>query len=160
MGSETHEPLDRMRRVDQVLDEYEGQIGLSKFQEQSAHNIEPYLQMTRERIEKLTSEDCAEIAVLLGSFSFYLQRCYNRELSRVHWAEDTLKSIIAGREQQYSGSWNSQYHQAIKEDAYANKMFKLKIYAQQRVDRITFLSTSIKHLCDLLTNLQRARNLK
>ena len=99
----------------------------------------------------------AEAALLLGGFSFYLQRSYNREIARVNWASSNLKKMIAGKERQYSGSWDSQYYQAVKEDSYAIKLESIKTYAQQRADRLTYLASSIKNLSDLYINLQRAK---
>ena len=65
--------------------------------------------------------------------------------------------MISGRESQYSGSWDSQYQQAVREDGYASKMNKIKVYAQQRADRITYLANSIRNLSDLFVNLQKAK---
>ena len=58
------------------------------------------------------------------------------------------------------GSWESQFHQAIKGDDYASKIQKIKVYAQQRVDRTIFLATSIKNMSDLFKNLQMAKVMK
>ena len=113
--------------------------------------------MPRQQMEKITVEECAEAALLLGGFSFYLQRSYNREIARVNWATSNLKKMISGREDQYRGSWDSQYCQAIKEDGYATKLDSIKTYAQQRADRLTYLATSVKNLSDLYINLQRSK---
>jgi hypothetical protein len=149
---------ERLEKIDSVLDEYESSLGLSSysgdFHDQS---VKSYMTMPRQQMEKLTVEECAEAALLLGGFSFYLQRSYNREVARVNWASASLKVMIAGREGQYSGSWDSQYHQAVKEDTYASKLESIKVYAQQRADRLTYLASSTKNLSDLFVNLQRAK---
>jgi len=149
---------EQLDKLDSVLDEYERGMGLPLYSSESQdESIKKYMTLSRTEIEKLTLEECAEVALLLGGFSFYLQRSYNREMARVNWAESSLKSMIAGRESQYSGSWDSQYHQAVKNDGYSSKLLSIKRYAQQRADRITYLSTSIKNLGDLFVNLQRAK---
>ena len=149
---------ERLEQIDSVLDEYESNLGLGAhtgdFHDQS---VKTYMNMPRQQMEKLTVEECAEAALLLGGFSFYLQRSYNREVARVNWASSNLKKTIAGREGQYSGSWESQYHQAIKEDRYTSKLDAIRVYAQQRADRLTYLASSVKNLSDLFTNLQRAK---
>ena len=161
MGEQDKTPLDRMKRLEKILDEYEETIGLPGFVEQvDDDDVRKYLSMTRGQMEKLGIEDCAEIALRLGSFSFHIQRCYNREISRVNWADGVLKKIISGKEQQYAGSWESQFHQAIKGDDYASGVLKLKNYAKQRADRITFLATSSKNMSDLFKNLQMAKVMK
>lgn len=160
MEEQNNTPLARMQKLESMLDEYEGKIGLSQFQEQGDNSVKKYLSMTREQMEKLSPIDCAEIAITLGGFSFYLQRCYNRETARVDWASNVLKQIISGKEQQFRGSWESQFSQAINNDDYASSLLKLKNYAQQRANRITYLASSCKHMSELYKNLQLAKAMK
>ena len=153
-----NQPKERLEHVDSVLDEYEGSLGMSQYTgEFHDPSVKNYMSMPRQQMEKLTVEECAEAALLLGGFSFYLQRSYNREVTRVNWANSCIKNMLAGRESQYSGSWDSQYNQAIKEDGYASKLKKIQVYAQQRSDRLTYLANSVKNISDLFVNLQRAK---
>jgi hypothetical protein len=161
MDNKNSEPLDQMNILDQALDEYEKKTGLPTFLENNSHqDIEKYLSMSRDKMEKLTIQDCAEIAVVISSFSFHLQRCLNRENSRANWANNKLKEIVSGKEQQYRGSWDSQFNQAVQEDSFTRKLLKLKNYAQQRSDRLTFLSSAAKHLSEMYVNLQRSKVMK
>ena len=86
---------ERLDQIDSVLDEYESNLGLSSytgdFHDQS---VKQYMGMPRQQMEKLTVEECAEAALLLGGFSFYLQRSYNREMARVNWASSNLKKMM------------------------------------------------------------------
>jgi hypothetical protein len=149
---------ERLGQIDSVLDEYESNLGLASysgdFHDQS---VKHYMGMPRQQMEKLTVEECAEAALLLGGFSFYLQRSYNREIARVNWASSSLKKMMSGKESQYQGSWDSQYYQAVKQDGYACKLDSIRVYAQQRADRLTYLASSVKNLSDLFVNLQRAK---
>ena len=153
-----NKPKERLEQVDKVLDEYESNLGLNSyagaFHDQSVKN---YMTMPRQQMEKLTVEECAEAALLLGGFSFYLQRSYNREVARVNWASTNLKKMMSGRESQYKGSWDSQYYQAVKQDGYACKLDSIRTFAHQRADRLTYLASSVKNLSDLFINLQRAK---
>lgn len=161
MDNKNSEPLDQMNILDQALDEYEKKTGLPTFLENNSHqDIEKYLSMSRDKMEKLTIQDCAEIAIVISSFSFHLQRCLNRENSRANWANNKLKEIVSGKEQQYRGSWDSQFNQAVQEDSFTRKLLKLKNYAQQRSDRLTFLSSLAKHLSEMYVNLQRSKVMK
>jgi hypothetical protein len=154
-------PEERLKHIDQVLDEYESKIGLGKFEEIAADSeVNRYLNMPRNQIEQLDIEECAEAAIILSGFAFHVQRSCNRENSRVGWADSALKEIIFGRETQYTGSWDSQFYQAVKGDDYAKKLFAIKNYAQRRADRLTFLSSSIKNIADMYVNLQRAKAMK
>lgn len=162
MDSENSIALEQMEKLDRALDEYEGKIGLSIFSEESPHEneVKRYLVMSREQMESLGLEDCAQAAIILGSFSFHVQRCYNREMARVKWADSKIKSIISGKENQYRGSWDSQWGQAVKENSHAKDLLRLKNYAQQRAERLTYLASSVKNISDLFVNLQRAKAMK
>ena len=153
-----NKPKERLDQIDKVLDEYESSLGLvsyaGDFHDQS---VKQYMSMPRQQMEKITVDECAEAALLLGGFSFYLQRSYNREIARVNWASSNLKRMMSGREAQYKGAWDSQYYQAVREDGYACKLESIKTYAQQRADRLTYLASSVKNLSDLFVNLQRAK---
>jgi len=154
-------PRDRLDKLDEVLNEYEKGLGLPAFIEgQEDTEVQRYLSLGPRDREKLTLEDCAEAALVLGNYAFYLQRALNRENARINWATAVLKEFISGRESQYTGSWESQFFQATKEDGYASGVLRIQRYAQQRADRITYLSTSIKNLSDLFVNLQKAKVMK
>ena len=154
----TNKPKERLDQIDKVLDEYESNLGLGSYAGDFHYqSVKQYINMPRQQMEKLTVDECAEAALLLGGFSFYLQRSYNREIARVNWASSNLKRMMSGRESQYKGSWDSQYYQAIREDGYALKLESIKTYAQQRADRLTYLASSVKNLSDLFVNLQRAK---
>lgn len=160
MDSSNHS-TEQLAKVDKVLDEYEISVGLPDFNEGFREDsAQKYLHLTRTQIEKLTPDECGEAALLLASLSFYLQRSYNREVARVHWAEQILKSTVAGREGNYKGSWDSQFNQAVKDDSYTSKVADIKRYAQQRADRMTNLSYSVKNIGDIFLSVQRSKGLK
>ena len=70
---------ERLEQIDSVLDEYEGKLGIGGYSEDfHDQSVKKYMSMPRQQMEKLTVEECAEAALLLGGFSFYLQRSYNR----------------------------------------------------------------------------------
>lgn len=152
---------EQLEKLDTILDEYEASLGIPKFCDDfHDDSAKQYLQLSRNEIEKLTPEQCSEAALLLASLSFHLQRSYNREIARVNWAASKLKRTVSGKEGQYSGSWDSQYYQAIKGDGYMCKLDNIRAYAQQRADRITYLSSSIKNISDIFLSVQRAKALK
>lgn len=161
MEDKNRTPLDNLNRLDVLLDEYEGKNGLPQYVEKNNDdNIKKYLSISREQMEAMSIEDCANAALILGGFSFYLQRTVNRESARVSWAENMLKKIIAGKENNFRGSWDSQFQQAVNNDDYAKQLLKLKQYAQSRIDRLNYLSNSIRNMSDLFVNLQKAKAMK
>ncbi len=162
MEEKNRTPTDNINKLDLLLDEYEEKNGLPKYVERKTtdDNIKKYLSISREEMEAMSIEDCANAALMLSGFSFYLQRTVNRESARVNWADNMLKKLIAGKENNFRGSWDSQFQQAVNNDDYAKQLLKLKQYAQSRMDRLSYLSTSIKNMGDLFVNLQKAKAIK
>ena len=145
---------------DILLDEYEIGIGLPKYVDNALSETElnTYLTMSRDELEKLTPEDCAQIAYRLAQFSFHVQRTLNRELARHNWSEDTTKVIIADEINNYKGyGYIEKSLQAIKHNEKAQSLNKIRIYAKQRSDRLSYLANSIKNLSDILLSIQKTK---
>jgi hypothetical protein len=114
--------------------------------------------MNRDMIEKLTPEDCAQIAYRLGQYSFHLQRTVNRELARYNWAEETIKELISDEINNYKGyGYIEKASQAIKHNDRAQSLNNIKKYAKQRSDRLSYLANGIKNLSDILMSVQRTK---
>lgn len=148
---------------DRVLDEYEGSIGLSKYVAEALPETElkEYLTMPRDALEKLTVDDCGQIAYRLAQFAFHLQRTINRENARINWAEDTIKEVIADDINNYKGyGYIEKSAQAIKHNDKANTLNKIKKYAKQRSDRLTYLSSAVKNLSDILISVQKSKGMR
>ena len=85
---------ERLDQVEAVLDEYEGKLGIGSYSEDfHDQSVKKYMSMPRQQMEKITVEECAEAALLLGGFSFYLQRSYNREIARVNGTVSIIKLL-------------------------------------------------------------------
>ena len=149
---------EEVKYWDEILDEYEQTIGLPKYKNDSLPETElnEYLTMNRDAIEKLNPEDCAQISYRLGQFSFHIQRSINRELARYNWAEEIMKETIADELNSYKGyGYVEKSIQAIKHNDKAQSLNKIKNYAKQRSDRLSYLANGIKNLSDILLSIQR-----
>lgn len=143
---------------DSILDEYEKSIGLPRYRPEvvSESELNDYLTMSRDEIEKLTPDDCCQIAYRLGQFSFHTQRTINREHARFDWAEETIKSVIADEINNYKGyGYIEKSLQAIKHNSRAFSLDKIKRYAKQRIDRLSYIANSINNLSNILINIQK-----
>ena len=154
-----HALIEKMDRIDTILDDYESGIGLATYQNEFANTntAYAYMNMSRDQIEKMDIEGCAEAAYILGSLSFHLQRSINRETARLNWAKSTIKEIICKKSAQYTGAWGNQDMQATLDNDASRKLHDIQKYCQQRIDRLTYLATSTKNMSDLFINLQRAK---
>ena len=151
---------EELQEWDSILDEYESTIGLPKYVSAALPETElnQYLTMSRDEIEKLTPEDCGQVAYRLAQFSFHTQRTANREQARYDWAEDTIKSIIADEINSYKGyGYVEKSMQAIKHNEKASSLEKIRKYAKQRLNRLSYLSSSINNMSHILLNVQKLK---
>lgn len=143
---------------DKVLDDYEKGVGLPNYigDSISETELQEYLTMNRNVIEKLSPEDCAQISMRLGQFAFHIQRTINREIARHNWAEETIKETIAFDINNYKGyGYAEKSYQAIAGNDKAQALNKIKKYAKQRMDRLGYLANNLKNLSDILLSIQR-----
>lgn len=152
---------DELKYWDDILDEYENSIGLgtySNIHSFTEDELNLYFTMNRDSIEKLTPEDCAQISYRLAQYAFFLQRTLNREIARHNWAEENIKETIADEINNYKGyGFMEKSLQAIKHNDKATSLNKIKRYAQQRMDRLSYLANSVKNLSDILLSVQRTK---
>ncbi|NDB60579.1 hypothetical protein EB001_19345 [bacterium] len=149
---------DEIKYWDDILDEYEQSIGLPIYKNDllPESELNEYLTMNRDSLEKLNPEDCAQISYRLGQFSFHIQRTLNRELARYNWAEDLIKETIADEINNYKGyGYVEKSGQAIKHNERALSLNNIKKFAKQRSDRLSYLANNLKNLSDILLSIQR-----
>lgn len=145
---------------DKILDEYEHSLGISQYASNSMpeNELNDYITMSRDRIEKLTPEDCAQIAYRLAQFSFHIQRTINREIARFNWADETIKETIADEVNNYKGyGYIEKAGQAIKHNEKASGLNNIKKYAKQRMDRLSYLANNLKNLSDIILSVQKTK---
>jgi hypothetical protein len=154
---------EELNEWDNLLDEYENGLGLPKYSNNCLpeNELNEYLHMSRDQLEKLTPEDCAQISYRLGQFSFHIQRTINREIARYNWVEETIKEVISDEVNNYKGyGYIEKSYQAIKHNDRAISLNKIKKYAKQRSDRLSYLANGIKNLSDILLSIQKIKVIK
>lgn len=152
---------EQVEQWDKVLDEYESSIGLGQYSQVHSFTeseLNDYFNMNRDAVEKLTPEDCAQISYRLAQYAFFLQRTINRETARHNWAEETIKETIADEINNYKGyGYLEKSLQAIKHNEKAIALNKIRKYAQQRIDRLSYLANSVKNLSDIILSVQKTK---
>ena len=149
---------EELQYWDSVLDEYESSIGMSPYIDDNmpSDELNQYLTMNRNAIEKLTPDDCGEIAYRLSQFSFHIQRTINREIARYNWSDEKIKEIIADDLNNYKGyGYVEKSLQAIKNNEKANSLNQIKRYAKQRIDRLSYIANGLKNLSDVIISVQK-----
>jgi hypothetical protein len=157
----TRTAKEDLQHWDNILDEYEASIALPRYAAQygvSESEINQYLTMTRDEIEKLSPEDCAQISYRLAQFAFHIQRTINREIARSNWSEETIKETIADEINNYKGyGFVEKSLQAIKHNDKASSLNSIKKYAKQRIDRLSYIANNIKNLSDIMMAIQKTK---
>lgn len=151
---------EEIEKWDLVLDEYESSISLPRYVTNALpqEELNEYLIMSRNTLESLSPEDCAQISYRLGQYSFHIQRSLNRELARLNWADEHIKEVISDEVNNYKGyGYLEKYYQAVKHNEKADSLQKIKKYAKQRSDRLGYIASSIKNLSDILLNIQKIK---
>ncbi len=149
---------EEVKYWDDVLDEYEQSVGLPTYKNDvlPESELNEYLTMNRDSLEKLGPEDCAQISYRLAQYSFHIQRTINREIARYNWADEVIKETIADEINNYKGyGYLEKSGQAIKHNDKASSLNKIKVYAKQRSDRLSYIANGIKNLSDILISIQR-----
>lgn len=150
---------EQLEQRDALLDEYEKNIGVSKFQAPGEpEELEVYLNMDRQVMEGMSSEECGYIGARLAQFAFHIQRAQNRELARVSWAKNEIKMCIATELDSVNGyGYEEKYYKCVKANDHARKLNQIMIYAQQRADRLNFVSNGLKTLGDAIKSIKFAK---
>jgi hypothetical protein len=152
---------EELHHWDKILDEYENGIGMPSYTSNggiSEEEINTYLSMSRDQIEKLSPEDCAQIAYRLTQFSFHVQRTINREIARLNWSEEVIKETIADEINEYKGyGYIEKSYQAIKHNEKASALQNIKKYAKQRIDRLSYIANNLKNLSDIMLSIQKTK---
>lgn len=151
---------DQIKQLDQKLDEYENLNGLPKFQNKEiSDEINFYINMNVEEIGKLNIEDCAAIASRLTQQAFHIQRLYNRERAKATSIQATLDRCVARHIHNYNTFIKHEVNVAaiINENEYAEKLYKIMIYAKQRINRLYGLSEKLQKISDSFLAIQRTK---
>lgn len=133
----------------QVLDDYEGKVGLPENNAPGDNaELQEYLSMDRQVIEAMSPNRAISISIRLSQYQFYLQRCLNREKAIKTWSESELNSIAAVSISQYDKFLKHDMKMALiaKDNSAAKELYKMLAYATQRIDRLSELSSGIKNL--------------
>jgi len=148
---------NQLDNVDRLLDEYEKEIHLPILDTPGEENeLQQYLSMNRNVLEKLNPIDCGQIAYRLSQFSFFLQRLYNREKARSIWASNYLNKIIAPQLGSYDKymKYDAKVALIVEENSSANALQKVLIHCTQRMERLESLASELKHLSSIIKSIQ------
>lgn len=151
---------ERMEALDQALNDYEQVNGLPSIQGQNDDTeLSEYLSMPRSQMTAMSAQDCFEIAYRLAQYAVFVTRLYNKEQARITWAEAAILETSAPQLSSYDKWMKHEVKLELiaRSDEAVRKLVSICRYAQQRVHRLNFISSGIKHMSETLINMGRAK---
>ena len=149
-----------LSKTESILDNYEKLSGLPEFSVFDVSEVSQYFQMTIEQLNNLTHIDCANASYLLAQYAFYIQRLVNRESARLRWATDQTTKLICDKIDNYSvyTKYDCKIALIAKENEAVNRLQAVVSYTSQTIERLNFLSNSIKNMSDIMSNIQKVKS--
>lgn len=163
-GNNNSEPpltaRQKLEVADKLLDNYEHEIGLPQFrllpsvQEEALSLIE----ITLEKRQKLTPQQCAEAVLVLSVYAAYLGRACQREEARMAWAEEQTDKIVAPRLNQQQGyGFKEKRLLAVRENQHAQEFERIRAESQAKHKRLIFFAQRIEKIAEAYKNLSNVR---
>ena len=149
-----------MENVQKALNDYERSIGLLHVNNVDETEINGYFTMARNDVDSLSPLDCNSIALRLNQLAFFIQRNHNAEQSRLSWTETEITKYAADKTEGVGGQYtkyDNKLYILAKQDDYLNKLLAIRSYCKLRVDRLTYLASSIKNLADTFLSCGRTK---
>jgi hypothetical protein len=144
--------------VKQIEVYLENKRGLTQLK---VHNyVEKYINMPQEEMRRLEQSECAEAGLILTRYAGYVQECYNKELSRLNWAEAEIRRAITPELNQYNKAYQTYEERkalAIAGNEYTARLEELRTWAQTLVDRLAFMAQRIDAIARAYFNLQQSK---
>lgn len=145
---------DQLKDYEAILDKYLNSIGADKF---SYDNIVlSVINMDYAQLSKLTNEECREYRFLLLQYVLFLQKEFNRNLSRKRWAEAHLDQIVARQQTNYQDKYmkyEAVRNKIISGDSSAQVLNLMIIHADGRLNELSGLSDRISDLSRALGDM-------
>ena len=150
---------ERLDKLDELLNEYQTLHGLPL---QCPKEIEirgkELLEMVPTQFKSLNREDCAEAALTLSQFGFYIQQTINVETARLHWCEENVRRIIAPLlPQQTAYAYKERESTAMLGDDAAIKLDSLRVQVSFRIARMAYLASKIEGVRQGFIELSQAK---
>ena len=140
---------EKVGERNKILDQYENNIGLPpNLPPGDESELQEYLSMDRTAIEAMSPERAIAISIRMSQYSFYLQRCINRDKAIKTWADSELSDVIASEVNSFDKYTKYEARVALicKNNSAAGELRRIQLFASQRIERLSELAAGIKNL--------------
>lgn len=148
-----------LTKAEKILDDYENLSGLPEYKIFDNKQVNRYFNMTFEELNSMSAIECAEAAYLLAQYSFYLQRMFNRESAKNRWGQDQITKLVCDKLDNYSTytKYENKIALIAKENKSVERLQSIINYTNQVMERLNFLSTSVKNMSEIMSHIQKAK---
>lgn len=119
-----------------------------------------YFNYDKQKIKSLTAEDCGIICLRLSQYALFLQRCENKNKALEKELISNINNIISNTINNYTGSWDLQRAQAIKDNTVASEINEDLKEVQKILFSLKDVTNYIKDISDKYKNLQYSKSRK
>lgn len=149
----------RLAELDTILDTYERGLGLAfAGDDEVTEEGRRLIDLPPSAVRKLSPMDASVGAYTLQQFAMRLQRAVNREQGRVTWACSSINRMIAKKLGLYTGySLEERRLKAVADDDVARKLDEIRVHAQLRLDRVSFLAGKVESLAKTLLSIKNTK---
>lgn len=154
IGSE--DLINKLKQVEQLLEEYENKLHLNKIK-----IIEPNLDLTSEVMRSMDYEDLQGIVWEYAQYSLAIQKELNKQIRRYNWIETNLKRLLEREAENCNGfKWEERQSNALNDNVFAQKLFRLKTKTKLAIDTLSFLPSKIDFLSKLAIDIMKSKRYK
>lgn len=150
---------ERLEQLSNDLDDYARSLGFpGKLPAEVESEVARLLALTPGQLSRLSAIECSEGAFLLCRFATHLQNALNREQARLRWAEECIRKIIAPHLAQQKGySFEERKLLAVRDNDAASNIDTLRVKAQLRIERVSYLSNKVENMARSLMALAQSK---
>lgn len=155
-GMEEFKITDQLKKIEEVLDQYDSNIGLDKIIYNE--DVEEVLLLNASQLSSLDKSKLEEYSFLLAQYAAVLNKEINRNKARLYWAEDKLNRLIAQHNNKYSGQFMKFEiikYTIINNDTAASKLNQIILHAQLRILEVDGVLNHIQMMSRLIGSIGR-----
>lgn len=124
------------------------------------NDIEELLDLDRDKLKAMEAEDLGINAALLAKYAYYIQGLCNREQIGLHFADSSLKKIFIEHWKAHKGQYMRPEEvegAIIKSNTAATEFNRLKVLAEARLAKLSYLANRIQFVAQTLLELQQSK---
>mgnify|MGYP001158043428 CR=1 FL=1 len=122
--------------------------------------VEGIMQLTSEQVQDLDPQTALSHSFVLFAHAEYIQTLHNKERTVLDFCSNSIWFIVADKMDNYGGQyskWEVRYHSAVKENPLASELYRLKLSAEARLNRLQSKSENVRRMASVLQDIGKRR---